>query len=242
MVSVSRSSGIPTKRGMPMNRKAIVATALAVTLAGAGATAAELIGPAHAQESGTTQTQTQTPDQAPDKNPPSFVTDALSKLVTDGTITQAQADAVAQALAAARPPDGGGPRSGHGPGLSAAAAAIGIDESTLAGELSSAKSIAQVASDHGVDVQAVIDAMVVDAQAHLAQDVADGRITQDQADQKAADLTTRVTAVVNGQMPAAPPGGGHGRGPGGPPPSSSGSPGSTSSGSTSSGSTSTGSA
>ncbi|MFN8104731.1 MAG: hypothetical protein U0U69_09735 [Acidimicrobiia bacterium] len=206
-----------------MKRKAIVATALAVTLAGAGATAVELILPAGAQESGTTQTQPQDPGQPPDQGTPPFVTDALSKLVADGTITQDQADAVAQALVAARPrgDDGphGGPRGGHGPGLAAAATAIGIDESTLRSELQAGKSIAQVASDHGVDAQTVIDAIVADAQAHLAQEVADGRITQDQADQKAADLAARVTAMVNGQMPAGPAGGGHG----GPPPPTSGS-------------------
>lgn len=200
-----------------MKRKAIVATALAVSLAGAGAAAAELIVPAGAQESGTTQT-TQSPTR--DQNPPKYVTDTLSKLVADGTITQQQADAVGQALAAARPQGGGRHHRGRGMGLSAAASAIGIDEPTLVNELRSGKTIAQVASDHGVDVQTVIDAIVADAKAHLAQEVADGRITQDQADQKAADLTARVTAKVNGQMPAGPAGGGHGD----PPPPTSGSP------------------
>ncbi len=70
------------------------------------------------------------------------------------------------------------------------------------------KSIADVAKEKGVDKQKVIDAMVADAKAKLAEAVTAGRITQAQADERLADLESHITELVNGTMPA-------GRGPGG---------------------------
>src|SRR3954454_21105022 len=88
-------------------------------------------------------------------------------------------------------PDGHGPRGGpHGGRLDAtvAATAIGISEADLRTALESGQSLAEVATAHGVDPQKVIDALVADAQTHLAADVASGRITQAEADERGADL------------------------------------------------------
>jgi len=76
-----------------------------------------------------------------------------------------------------------------GPGveLGVAAKAIGITEDQLRTELQSGKSIAEVAKAHDVDPQKVIDALVADAKARLQQ--------------AEADLPSRITAMVNGQMP-----------------------------------------
>lgn len=98
------------------------------------------------------------------------------------------------------PPDGHGPRGGpHGGRLdpTVAANAIGISEADLRTALESGQSLADIATAHGVDPQKVIDALVADAQAHLADDVASGRITQAQADQMSADLVPRITDHVN---------------------------------------------
>ena len=105
---------------------------------------------------------------------------------------------------------GGGPRAGHwGPfgagfgsresvsDLSVAAKAIGISESDLMTALRSGSSIADVANQHAVAVQTVIDALVKDAEAELAAAVKAGRITQAQADQAKAGIEARVTARVN---------------------------------------------
>lgn len=144
-----------------------------------------------------------------------WVTDALATLVADGTITQAQADAVQAALEAARPerPEGDmggrGGRGGRGPGLEAAATALGMTADELRTELQSGDSIADVAGEKGVAVQTVIDALVAEAKTHLAEEVASGEHTQAEADAKLADITERITAMVNGEMPTGGPRGGH---------------------------------
>jgi uncharacterized protein YidB (DUF937 family) len=105
---------------------------------------------------------------------------------------------------------GGGPgggRGGRGPGLSAAATALGVSEDDLRTALQDGKTIAAVAEEKGVDVQTVIDAMVAEAETHLAEEVESGRITQAQADERLAELETRVTERVNSTGPA---GGRHG--------------------------------
>jgi len=81
--------------------------------------------------------------------------------------------------------------------LSVAASTIGVSEADLKTALQSGQSIADVANAHGVDPQTVIDALVADAQQHLADDVSSGRLTQEQADQISADLATHITDAVN---------------------------------------------
>lgn len=88
--------------------------------------------------------------------------------------------------------------------LDEAAAAIGIEEADLRGAVDSGDTIADVAAANGVDVDVVIDAMV-DAKAERISDkVAEGRITQEQADDKLAELETRITDRVNGVPKEAP--------------------------------------
>jgi hypothetical protein len=177
-------------------RKKAAATFVALSMLGGAAAGVALVAPSAVGA----QTTDPTTSAAPE-GPPGWMADALTKLVSDGTLTQAQADAVASAFAAARPP--GGPHGG--PGLAAAASAIGIDESALRDALQGGQTIAQVAADHGVPVGAVVDAMVADLQQHLADDVASGRITQEQADQRSGGAASRITDLVNGQRPAGPP-------------------------------------
>ncbi len=121
----------------------------------------------------------------------------LAEEVKAGRITQAQADERSADLQArvtehvnrtggpgkgGRGKDGPG-RKGRGPGLAAAAAAIGISEADLATELRAGKSIAQVAQSKGVDPAKVITAIVEVAKAKMAE--------------RAATLQERVTEQVN---------------------------------------------
>jgi len=100
----------------------------------------------------------------------------------------------------------------HGPGrgrhLEAAAEAIGIDVDALREALRSDQTIAQVAEANGVDPQAVVDALVADVSARIDQKVADGDLTQEEADEKKAELPERITALVNGERPERPEGDG----------------------------------
>ncbi len=190
------------------------AIGLAAGLTVGGATGLVLAVPAisGAQSTGTTTAPaTGTPSDSGRPDPGQHMADALAPLVSDGTLTQDQADKVIAALEAARPQGGPGMGHGGGMGLDAAATALGITADELRTDLQSGKTIAQVASDKGVNVQTVIDAMVAELKTHLDQEVASGEHTQAEADQKLADATTRITDEVNNGRPA---GGDHG--PGGP--------------------------
>lgn len=132
-----------------------------------------------------------------------WVQEALDGLVDDGTITEGQADAVETALEEARPERGPGRRFAHRAhvALSAAADALGISETELRDALAEGRTMAEVADAQGVDVQSVVDALVAEKQARIADAVADGRLTQDQADEILAEVVERVTARVNGERP-----------------------------------------
>jgi hypothetical protein len=153
---------------------------------------------ATAQES-TTTTPTDPADQArPDRG--ARIRESLEALVTDGTITAAQADAVAEHLASVGPGPGHFGGRGGGIGLDAAAEVIGIEPSVLVAALRDGQSIADVATANGVTPQAVIDALVAAHQARLDEKVADGSITADEAATRAANAVERITAMVNGEF------------------------------------------
>ncbi|GAA2016632.1 hypothetical protein WDZ16_14520 [Pseudokineococcus marinus] len=157
------------------------------------------------------------------------ITEALAGLVSDGTLTQDQADEVASTLADALPgPGGPGGPGGLGPGpagLDAAAEVLDLTPEELRDALAQdGATLASVAEDQGVSTDDLVAALVDAARAHLDEEVADGRITQEQADERAADLEARIGELVTtevGDRPLGPGGhgpGGHGpggRGPGG---------------------------
>jgi polyhydroxyalkanoate synthesis regulator phasin len=195
--------------------------ALATALGLGGVTTGLVIAPAVA--SAATDETTTTSEAVGDRL--SRIKDALSGLVSDGSITQEQADEVATTLDEALPQRGpGGPGGmGHGgPGghhggrhlaLDTAASTLGVTEDELRTALGSGQSLADVAESEGVSKDALITALVDEAKAHLAEEVTEGDLTQEQADARAAELTERVTAMVereglgrggHGAPPAAP--------------------------------------
>ena len=135
--------------------------------------------------------------------------ETLQDLVDDGTLTSAQADAVTEHLVENRPDRGDrghhGPR-GHRPGAGGEVVAdlLGIDVETLRDELRSGNSIADIAAENGVDVQDVIDTLVAQAGEHLDLAVENGRLTAEEAAEKAEQLEDRITARVNGERPERP--------------------------------------
>ncbi len=150
-------------------------------------------------------TDTSSDDMPDGVEPGQRVRELLQDLVDDGTITSDQADAVATHLAEHRPEHAPGDRGGRGhrggPGRDGEVVAglLGIDAETLREELVAGNSIADIAEANGVDVQTVIDALVDEAAGHLDLAVEDGRLTDDEAAEKLADVTERITARVNGE-------------------------------------------
>lgn len=139
--------------------------------------------------------------------------EALQPLVDSSVITADQMTAVIDALEAARPEGGRGGRGDHGDhgdrggrggrgqGLEAAATALGTTSDELRTQLRAGSTLAEVASEQGVPVQTVIDAMVAEVAAHLDGEVAEGDLTQAEADTRLADMTTRITDLVNNGRP-----------------------------------------
>ena len=155
----------------------------------------------------------------------------LAKLVTAGTITQAQSTAILAALQAAhaanRPQIGGGvggPGFGHGaPGvniqedLNVITTTLGITSAQLQSDLAAGQSLATIA---GAKTSALITALVGAETTEINARVTSGALTQAQATTLISGLNAAITAAVNATPPAGGMGHGgrgHGRGPAGAP-------------------------
>jgi hypothetical protein len=123
--------------------------------------------------------------------------EALAPLVEDGTLTQEQADAVVARLgeAWAERPHRGGP----GPGMEATAEVLGMTTDEVRAALASGSTLAELAEERGVATEDLVDAMLAGMEERLAERVADGTITQEQADERLAEAAEHATAHVNGE-------------------------------------------
>ncbi len=143
---------------------------------------------------------------------------AVAEPVSSDLATNSDAPAPSGSTsAAAAPTVESEDHKGPGKGAEAVATALGITVEELKTELSSGKSIADVAKAKNVDIAKVIAAMTAQMKAHLDEEVASGEHTQAEADAKLAAFTARVTEMVNqvGGPKAGHkggPGGKHGRG------------------------------
>lgn len=118
----------------------------------------------------------------------------LAGLVTKGTLTQAQVDAINAALTAARAANqsqGDARRAAH---ETLIATTIGISVTTLETRLAAGDSLATIAGDK---TSALIAALVAEGTKEIDAAVTAGQITSAQATTLKANLTTRVTAMVN---------------------------------------------
>jgi hypothetical protein len=77
---------------------------------------------------------------------------------------------------------------------------LGMTTDELVASLGDGASLADVAADQGVDVQAVIDLLVADAQDRLDAAVADGHLTADEAAEKRAEMEARIADMVEGEL------------------------------------------
>ncbi|MCU0268561.1 MAG: hypothetical protein MUF83_07920 [Acidimicrobiales bacterium] len=78
---------------------------------------------------------------------------------------------------------------------------IGIEPRALLEELRAGKTIAQVATDNGVDPQVVVDELIAKGNARIDEALANGRISAEEADRAKAKLAEKVPELVNRTWP-----------------------------------------
>lgn len=141
------------------------------------------------------QTETdETTDERPE--PGTRLREVLQPLVDDGTIDDAQADAVTEHLVENRPDRRDRIRNirrvRHAPIV---AELIGIDVETLRTSLQDGSSIADVAEENGVDPQVVIDGLIADAENHI--DLAlDHGLDEERAAERLERVSERIEEAV----------------------------------------------
>jgi hypothetical protein len=145
-------------------------------------------------------------DTAPEARASERVLELLGPLVEDATITEAQAEAVAEVLAEGLERRRGGR---HGFGLEAAAEFLGISVDDIRTALESGSTLADVAAGNGSSADELIGGLVSDAEERLDEAIAEGRFDEFEKADRIAEITERVTAMVNGELPI---GGHRGRG------------------------------
>lgn len=118
----------------------------------------------------------------------------------DGGIVNVQDADTDEAPEADAERDGDCERRGHrgGRSLGTVAEVLGLEADELRSQLADGATIADIAGD---DIDAVIDALVAEKTDRIAQAVEDGRLTQEEADEKLAEVEDRVTDKVNGIRP-----------------------------------------
>ena len=82
--------------------------------------------------------------------------------------------------------------------------ALGMTADELRTELQGGTTIAELATEKGVELSTVTDAMLAAEKEHLAEEVTAGKITQAQADERLSGAADRITARVNGEKPERP--------------------------------------
>ena len=146
----------------------------------------------------------------------SEVAPVLAALVTKGTITQAQSDAITAAITAAEVAEHGVAGADRVAMEKLVSDTIGIDTATIKSRLAKGESLATIA---GAKKDALIAALVADETKRIDAAVAAGALTAAQATTMKSTLVAHVTAGVNATtgagFPGAPKGGKGGRGHGG---------------------------
>ena len=129
----------------------------------------------------------------------SAIKDALKSLVSDGTLTQTQADKVATTLAQSNLGFGRGDHRGPRGPLSpeATAKVLGITPAQLRTAVESGQTLAQIAATKGMSKADLISGLTAAAKAQLAIDLKAGRITQARYDDALSHLSARITEVVD---------------------------------------------
>lgn len=161
-----------------------------------------------------------------------WLTDVLSELVEDGTLTEDHATAVEDAIESARPegqrgpfdpdrhqegrlagPGHVGPWGEHGHGgpfgrgwfvrgaIEDVADTLGLGFEEVMSALRDGHTLAELAETNGDDPQAIVDALVADAQERLDRLVESGRLEAAAAAERLAEVSERIAEAVNEGFP-----------------------------------------
>jgi len=207
---------------------AIVVTTLALTAGSIGVAGAASKA---SQRVSVTKSSTKVAGQV-GVGPEQALASILKDLVSKGTLTQAQADALTAAVTAAKAAHDaeggkGGPLGADRAAIEALVSkTIGVDSATVKSRLQAGESLAQIA---GAKKDALIAALVADETKRIDAAVTAGKLTAAQATELKANLVAHITEEVNavggkGPFGNGPKGdrddrggrGGHGHGHGGP--------------------------
>ena len=125
----------------------------------------------------------------------------LAEKVANGDLTQEEADTrLAEASSRiserlTQPFDGNGPRGRRGQRgqmMSTIADLLGLEGEELRAELQAGKSIADVAAEQGIALESIENALIDQLNTKLAEKVANGDLTQEEADAHLEEAKTRI--------------------------------------------------
>ena len=177
---------------------AIVITTIALTAGTVGVSSAS-------SKSTTTRVSVTQASNAGVKGPRAEVVAVLTALVTKGTITQAQADAITAALTAAEVARPAKPLGANKEArLALISSTIGVDAATIKTRLAAGETLAAIA---GAKKDALITALVADETKRIDAAVTAGKLTAAQATTLKSTLSAHVTTEVNSVRPMGPKGG-----------------------------------
>jgi polyhydroxyalkanoate synthesis regulator phasin len=121
-------------------------------------------------------------------------TETIDEKVAEGLLTEEQAQRLKERVAG-----GGRLHRAGGHILDAAADVLGMEKNDLVAELREGNSLADVAAAQGIGVDGFKAQLVAEVQADIDAKVADGTITQEQADRLSEGLEERIDNIVNAQ-------------------------------------------
>lgn len=129
--------------------------------------------------------------------------DLVNEKVADGTITEEEAAEIIERIESGEgrllPPFGGGHGGGHrlaGLVVANSAEVLGIEVDALREELHAGNSLADVATAQGVDIEQFKADLLAAIASDLDEKVADGSITQEQADRILEKITESIDRIV----------------------------------------------
>lgn len=184
-------------------RKSLTSAGLVVGLLAGGTSGVILssTGIAGAQESTTTSAPATTAPDVPNRGEryDKHLRKVLAPLVTDGTLTEAQLDAVVARMLKA----GQGAVRRHDVRATVSykelAEVLGMTTKELTAALSEGKTLAEIAESKDMTTQELIDSMTAKLKSRIDKLVAEGRIDQARADELLEKATERANHMINNE-------------------------------------------